>query len=48
METLSSLVAQLGKKYIIFIPMVQKVLNRNRIQHQRYDVLVAKIVNVGC
>ena len=47
METLASLVAQLGKKYLIFIPMVQKVLNRHRIQHQRYDVLVAKILNVS-
>ena len=46
MDTLASLVAQLGKKYLIFVPMVQKTLNRNRIQHQRYDVLVAKIVNV--
>jgi len=47
METLASLVAQLGKKFLIFIPMVQKVLNRNRIQHQRYDVLVAKILHVS-
>lgn len=47
MDTLASLVAQLGKKYLIFVPMVQKTLNRNRIQHQRYDVLVAKIVNVN-
>ena len=47
METLASFVAQLGKKYLIFIPMVQKVLNRHRIQHQRYDVLVAKILNVS-
>lgn len=46
METLASLVAQLGKKYHIFVPMVQKVLNRNRIQHQRYDLLVTKIINV--
>nr|WIM49540.1 HIF1a pathway protein [Daphnia magna] len=47
METLASLVAQLGKKYLIFIPMVQKVLVRHRIQHQRYDVLVAKILHGG-
>lgn len=47
METLASLVAQLGKKYLIFIPMVQKVLVRHRIQHQRYDVLVAKILHVS-
>ena len=47
MDTLSSLVSQLGKKYLIFIPMAQKVVNRNRIQHTRYDVLVAKILNVS-
>ena len=46
METLASLVSQMGVKYKIFIPMAQKVLNRNRIQHQRYDVLIAKIHNV--
>jgi len=27
--------------------MAQKVMNRNRIQHTRYDVLVAKILNVS-
>lgn len=48
METLSSLVAQLGKKYVIFVPMVQKVINRHRIQHRRYDVLVSKITNNVC
>lgn len=45
-ETLASLVAQLGRKYLIFVPMAQKVMLRHRIQHTRYDVLVAKILNV--
>ncbi|RMB91729.1 hypothetical protein DUI87_31959 [Hirundo rustica rustica] len=44
MDTLSSLVFQLGKKYQIFIPMVNKVLVRHRINHQRYDVLICRIV----
>ncbi|XP_028613619.1 serine/threonine-protein kinase mTOR [Grammomys surdaster] len=44
MDTLSSLVFQLGKKYQIFIPMVNKVLVRHRISHQRYDVLICRIV----
>ncbi|KAL7976198.1 hypothetical protein Chor_008295 [Crotalus horridus] len=44
MDTLSSLVFQLGKKYQIFIPMVNKVLMRHRINHQRYDVLICRIV----
>ncbi|XP_077998557.1 serine/threonine-protein kinase mTOR-like [Glandiceps talaboti] len=44
MDTLSSLVLQLGKKYQIFIPMVNKVLSRHRINHQRYDMLLCRIV----
>ncbi|XP_075459599.1 serine/threonine-protein kinase mTOR isoform X2 [Ascaphus truei] len=44
MDTLSSLVFQLGKKYQIFIPMVNKVLLRHRILHQRYEVLTCKIL----
>ncbi|XP_059807691.1 serine/threonine-protein kinase mTOR isoform X1 [Hypanus sabinus] len=44
MDTLSSLVFQLGKKYQIFIPMVNKMMMRHRINHQRYDVLVCRIV----
>lgn len=44
MDTLTALVAQLGKKYQIFIPMVHKVLNRHRIAHQRYELLVGNIV----
>ncbi|TRY96882.1 hypothetical protein DNTS_015423 [Danionella cerebrum] len=44
MDTLSSLVFQLGKKYQIFIPMVNKVMLKHRINHQRYDVLICRIV----
>ncbi|KAI1309348.1 Serine/threonine-protein kinase mTOR [Halotydeus destructor] len=44
MDTLTAVIAQLGKKYQIFIPMVHKVLIRHRINHQRYDVLVGNIV----
>lgn len=44
MDTLSSLVFQLGKKYQIFIPMVNKVLLRHRILHQRYEVLTCRIL----
>ena len=47
METLAALVSQLGQKYHIFIPMTQKVVQRHRIQHPRYDVLVARILNVS-
>uniref|UniRef100_A0A674NNJ5 Serine/threonine-protein kinase TOR n=1 Tax=Takifugu rubripes TaxID=31033 RepID=A0A674NNJ5_TAKRU len=44
MDTLSSLVFQLGKKYQIFIPMVNKVMLKHRINHQRYDMLICRIV----
>ncbi|XP_053307789.1 serine/threonine-protein kinase mTOR isoform X5 [Spea bombifrons] len=44
MDTLSSLVFQLGKKYQIFIPMVNKVLLKHRIMHQRYEVLTCRIL----
>ncbi|KAG8568464.1 hypothetical protein GDO81_014010 [Engystomops pustulosus] len=44
MDTLSSLVFQLGKKYQIFIPMVNKVLLKHRILHQRYEVLTCRIL----
>ncbi len=47
METLASIVAQLGKKYAIFIPMVQKVLIQHKINHQRYDILCARITEGG-
>ncbi|GBN02820.1 Serine/threonine-protein kinase mTOR, partial [Araneus ventricosus] len=44
MDTLCSVVIQLGKKYQIFIPMVHKVLTKHRINHQRYDVLISRII----
>ena len=47
METLASLIMQMGKKYEIFIPMVNKVIHKHRIQHQRYDILLCKIVRVS-
>ncbi|CDS00383.1 hypothetical protein [Sporisorium scitamineum] len=45
METLSALVVQLGASYAIFIPVVNKVLVQNRIQHATYDQLVTKLLN---
>ncbi len=47
MDTLASIVTQLGKKYTIFIPMVQKVLIQHRINHQRYDILCARLTEGG-
>ncbi|XP_041480411.1 serine/threonine-protein kinase mTOR-like [Lytechinus variegatus] len=44
MDTLSSVVLQLGKKFQIFIPMVNKVLVKHRINHQKYETLILKIL----
>ena len=47
MDTLASLVVQLGKKYTIFIPMVHKVLIKQKISHQRYELLCARVMEGG-
>ena len=43
MDTLTSLVLQLNKKYEIFIPMVSRVIKRHRIVHQRHDIVLSRI-----
>ncbi|XP_025831250.1 serine/threonine-protein kinase Tor [Agrilus planipennis] len=43
METLCSLVIQLGKKFNIFVPLVNKVITKHKIQHTTYEMLIAKI-----
>jgi FKBP12-rapamycin complex-associated protein len=45
MDTLTAVVFQLGRRYQIFIPMVNKVLHKHKISHQHYDVLVTKITD---
>jgi FKBP12-rapamycin complex-associated protein len=45
METLCTLVYQLGSDYAIFIPMVNKVLVKHRIQHSTYETLVSRYVS---
>ncbi|KAK0063750.1 serine/threonine-protein kinase mTOR-like isoform X1 [Biomphalaria pfeifferi] len=44
MDTLCTLVIQLNHKFTIFIPMVAKVMNRQKIQHQRFHVLMTRIL----
>ncbi|KAF9435486.1 phosphatidylinositol kinase- protein kinase tor1 [Entomortierella beljakovae] len=44
MEALCSLVLQLGQDYVNFIPMIKKVLIRNRIVHSTYEHLVSKLL----
>ena len=43
LATLCALVNQLGKKFMTFIPMVNKVLLKHKIQHKAYDVIVSRI-----
>ncbi|KAL1494336.1 hypothetical protein ABEB36_009951 [Hypothenemus hampei] len=43
MDTLCSLVAQLGRKFCIFVPMVQKVVSKHKIVNRRWDALVSNI-----
>lgn len=43
MECLCSLVTQLGKNFSIFVPMVQKVVNKHKITYKRWDMLIASI-----
>ena len=33
-------------QYQIFIPMVNKVMLKHRVNHQRYDILICRIVKV--
>eukprot|EP00092_Neocalanus_flemingeri_P019853 GFUD01021504.1.p1 GENE.GFUD01021504.1~~GFUD01021504.1.p1 ORF type:complete len:2235 (+),score=707.01 GFUD01021504.1:192-6707(+) len=47
MDALAAIVLQLGKKFKIFIPMVDKVLKKHRISHQRYELLAARVMKGG-
>jgi hypothetical protein len=38
---------QLGKKYSIFIPMVHKVLMKQKINHQHYEIVCARVMQGG-
>lgn len=44
MDCLCALVFQLGYDYAIFIPMINKCLITNKIQHSNYDLLVSKLL----
>ena len=48
MNTLSLLLLQLGTDFVVFVPVINKALLRNRIQHSVYDQLVNKLLNNEC
>jgi FKBP12-rapamycin complex-associated protein len=45
MDTLCSLVLQLGSDFAIFVPTINKCLLRNRIPHPKYENLISKLLN---
>ncbi|KAI0272361.1 atypical/PIKK/FRAP protein kinase [Gloeopeniophorella convolvens] len=45
LETLCSLLIQLGSDFAIFVPTINKALLRHRIPHPKYENLVSKLLN---
>ncbi|KAH3678460.1 hypothetical protein WICMUC_001477, partial [Wickerhamomyces mucosus] len=45
MNTLSLLLLQMGTEFTVFIPVINKVLTRNKIQSPLYDQLIGKLLN---
>ncbi|KAJ0174518.1 hypothetical protein K1T71_009626 [Dendrolimus kikuchii] len=43
MDTLCALIVQLGRKFTDFIPLVQKIYVKHRIQHQNYELLLSRL-----
>lgn len=44
MDTLYALVSQLGRKYTMFIPLVQRVIAKHKISCHRYEALTCKMI----
>ncbi|KAF9054520.1 atypical PIKK FRAP protein kinase [Panaeolus papilionaceus] len=44
-DTLCSLVIQLGPDFAIFVPTISKCMARNRIPHPKYESLITKLLN---
>ena len=47
MDTMCSMMLQLGQKFLLFVPMVSKAVARHKISHQKFEVILAKITKVG-
>ncbi|KAL3272654.1 hypothetical protein HHI36_014119 [Cryptolaemus montrouzieri] len=43
METMCAVMRQLGRKFNIFVPLVQNVLHKHKLNHQKFEILVSKI-----
>lgn len=47
MDTMCSMMLQLGQKFLLFVPMVSKTVARHKISHQKFEVILAKITKGG-
>ncbi|OBZ74140.1 Phosphatidylinositol 3-kinase tor2 [Grifola frondosa] len=45
MDTLCSLIIQLGSDFAIFVPTINKGMSHNRISHPRYENLISKLLH---
>ncbi|KAG8626630.1 hypothetical protein KVT40_005575 [Elsinoe batatas] len=43
LDTICALIFQLGREYLHFVPMVNKIIEVNKVTHQQYHLLVAKL-----
>ncbi|XP_014771975.1 serine/threonine-protein kinase mTOR isoform X1 [Octopus bimaculoides] len=47
MDTMCSMMLQLGQKFLLFVPMVNKTVVRHKIVHQRFEIILTKITKGG-
>ncbi|KAF8216580.1 phosphatidylinositol 3-kinase [Mycena galopus ATCC 62051] len=45
LDTLCSLVVQLGSDFAVFVPMINQCLVRTKMSHPRYESLITKLLN---
>jgi len=46
-ETLTAVAHQMGSNYALFMPMVNQLVIKHKIQYQKYDVMLSRLVNGG-
>jgi FKBP12-rapamycin complex-associated protein len=44
MDTLTSLIYRLSTDFVVFVPMIHKVMTKQRITHRNYEMLVSKLL----
>ncbi|KAJ3227345.1 phosphatidylinositol kinase- protein kinase tor1 [Clydaea vesicula] len=44
MDTICSLIYQMGADFIVFVPMMNKVLTKYHLQHRTYEILIGKLL----